>query len=27
MQATITIRGKPVEIDDTLIYLVKPLDT
>ncbi len=26
MQATITIRGKPVEIDDTLIYLVKPLD-
>jgi GNAT superfamily N-acetyltransferase len=25
MQETITIRGKPVEIDDTLIYLVKDL--
>ena len=25
MQETITIRGEPVEIDDTLIYLVKQL--
>jgi GNAT superfamily N-acetyltransferase len=26
LHETITIRGEPVEIDDTLVYLVKPLD-